>query len=86
MSWFKFFGLRTFALRQLENLIFLIQITCWGPRFYWFRALGALLFSLEHSLGVEVCAISGILPDNMEDQAYMLQVKIKFRLKYFNLG
>ena len=85
MLWFKFFGLRTFALRQLENLTFCYKSHAGGPRFYWFRALGALHFSLEHSLGVEVCAISRRLPDDMEDQAYMLQVKIKFRLKYFNL-
>ena len=31
------------------------------------HCMGALHFSLEHSLGVEVCAISGRLPDNMED-------------------
>ena len=42
---------RTFALGQLENLNFFIQIICWvPPRFYRFRALGSLQFSLEHSL------------------------------------
>ena len=41
------------------------------------HCMGAVHFSLEHSLG-EVCAISGRLPySNMEDSTYMLQVKIK---------
>ena len=40
----------TFALGQLENLRFFIQIICWDPGFYSFRALGSLKFSLEHSL------------------------------------
>ena len=40
----------TFALGQLENLRFFIQIICWAPKFYRFRVLGSLQFSLEHSL------------------------------------
>ena len=42
----------TFALGQLENLRFFIQIIYWDPRFYSFRALGSVQFSLEHSLDV----------------------------------
>ena len=40
----------TFALWQLENLRFFIQIICWHPTFYSFRALGTLQFSLEPNL------------------------------------
>ena len=41
----------TFAVGWLENLRFIIQINYAGhPRFYSFRALGSLQFSLEHSL------------------------------------
>ena len=40
----------TFAFGRLENLRFFIQIICWHPRFYSFRALGSLQFSFEHSL------------------------------------
>ena len=40
----------TFTLGQLENLRFFIQINAGHPRFYSFRALGSVQFSLEHSL------------------------------------
>ena len=42
----------TFALGRLGNLSLLVQIICWAyARFYSFRALGSLQFSLDHSLG-----------------------------------
>ena len=43
----------TFALGRLENLIFFIQSYAGHPRFYSFRALGSLQFSLEHSLEMQ---------------------------------
>ena len=52
----------TFALGRLEIKDLLYKSYTGHPRFYMFRALGSLQFSLEHSLGMLLNIVHGQVP------------------------